>query len=260
MLKFDTFQESPIVEGLTQYIDMNRQNSLEYNSIPIPQNPQNTNTYLDEYSMLVKNEQKLVAIGADFSEHLDALNYCNLITFNAKNNSTMKYDNDQIGPLKYTITNKYLNDPTDKTNEYIATNNTIPKRCPTIKNWEVNKNEPLYNGTIDLNFDTKNFGKNMMTDLSYINVLLTTSNKYVNDISNNYKSQIPQGSSYDDIITMYNKNVELRRSLDNKMIELYNGDQSIAMYQKKSMDSVVYANILWTVLATSLIYYVFVKI
>jgi hypothetical protein len=254
MLKFDTFQESPIIEG---YKDLTTEPpSLEYNKITIPQN---TDTYLDKYSKLVANEEILLAMGADLEEHLDALQYCNLIQANIDNNAKIQDRNGQMVPLTYTINNKYINVP-NTSNVYLATNAGKPEKCETIQKWNTNKNPSAFNGIVDLNFNTNNFGVNLATDLSYINVLLTTSNQYVKDISDNYAKQIPEGKNYDDIIKMYNNNVRLRKNLDQKMSELYNGDQTIAMYQKKSLDSVVYANILWTVLATSLIYYVFVKI
>ena len=53
----------------------------------------------------------------------------------------------------------------------------------------------------------------------------------------------------------YNDMLEYRSKLDVKTTSLYN-----PQYQPTYYNSTQYATILWTVLATSLIYYIFVKL
>jgi hypothetical protein len=55
-------------------------------------------------------------------------------------------------------------------------------------------------------------------------------------------------------------NVKLRNQLDMKMQELLNSDNSISSIYQKNYDATIYAGVLWTVLASSMIYYVFVKL
>ena len=51
----------------------------------------------------------------------------------------------------------------------------------------------------------------------------------------------------------------LRNKMDVQLAELYNVEGSIPNMYKNQMDSTVYASILWTVLATSMVYYIFTK-
>jgi hypothetical protein len=235
MLKFDNFQ----TEGFSG-------TSLEYQSRP---NDPNKETYLDKYSRLLDTQKKLTEYSDNLALHLEAYHYCEQLETNSRNPPKT--------PLSYTIYNRYFNDRTDTGNTYTQ----VPSKCTDlVDKWFRNQNTPLTDPVGD-NFDPKSttngFDRNLATDLSYISFLVDKCNDIVMDISNNYT---PPSKTYNEIIKTYNSNVALRRKLDTKMNELYSGDQSIAMYQRKSVDSVVYANVLWTILATSLIYYVFVKI
>lgn len=58
---------------------------------------------------------------------------------------------------------------------------------------------------------------------------------------------------------MYNNMLDKRRKLDYKMQELYANSRSGNDMQIQT-DSAVYGALLWTVLATSLVYYVFIKL
>ena len=51
----------------------------------------------------------------------------------------------------------------------------------------------------------------------------------------------------------------LRNKMDVQLAELYNVEGSIPNMYKNQMDSTIYASILWTVLATSMVYYIFTK-
>ena len=58
----------------------------------------------------------------------------------------------------------------------------------------------------------------------------------------------------------YNSIKLKRAQLDQKLQELYNVDNSIPQLYQSQLDSTVYSGILWTVLATTLLYYIFIKL
>lgn len=76
---------------------------------------------------------------------------------------------------------------------------------------------------------------------------------------NNVDSPKSYDKSYNKIKTEYNQVVNLRADLDQKMKEILGTYDSVYANNKLEYDSAIYSSILWSVLATSLIYYVFVK-
>jgi len=58
----------------------------------------------------------------------------------------------------------------------------------------------------------------------------------------------------------YNDMTQHRSDLDLKLQQLYNIDNSIPNLYQSQLDSTVYSGVLWTILATTLIYYVFIKL
>ena len=54
--------------------------------------------------------------------------------------------------------------------------------------------------------------------------------------------------------------LKLRAELDQKLQELYYTNNSLSSEHKVSYDTTMYTGILWTILATSVLYYVFVKL
>jgi hypothetical protein len=68
-------------------------------------------------------------------------------------------------------------------------------------------------------------------------------------------------TSFNNIIdTSYNLLREKRNDLDMRMKEILGNNQSILQEDQNYIDGSVYTTLLWTVLATSLIYYTFTKI
>ena len=67
-------------------------------------------------------------------------------------------------------------------------------------------------------------------------------------------------ASYQYITTNYNKLLTNRNQLDQQMKDIQKSSDSVYSTYKGSHDSTVYSQILLTVLATSLIYYVFIKL
>jgi hypothetical protein len=61
-----------------------------------------------------------------------------------------------------------------------------------------------------------------------------------------------------DYLSTKHKDILIKRiELDNKLNELNNSTNSIVMMKRLETDSTIYATLLWTTLATSLIYYTF---
>ena len=58
----------------------------------------------------------------------------------------------------------------------------------------------------------------------------------------------------------YGDLVNIRSNLDLKLQQLYNLQNSAPNIYQTQLDSTIYSGILWTVLATTLIYYVFIKL
>jgi len=85
----------------------------------------------------------------------------------------------------------------------------------------------------------------------------------IGKIPSNLTSDITQGkvdASYNYIISHYNNLVDTRSKLDQQMKDIQKTSDSVYSMYKGSYDSTMYSQILLTVLATSLIYYVFVKL
>ena len=86
-------------------------------------------------------------------------------------------------------------------------------------------------------------------------------NDHINDATNpasykpikDYAAQFRDGS--------YNMLVSTRSDLDNKMNEILGNNKNSILYEKQGeLDATVYSTLLWTVMVTSLLYYVFTKI
>ena len=76
---------------------------------------------------------------------------------------------------------------------------------------------------------------------------------------NNVNPPSSYNKSYDSIKNEYNQVTSLRADLDQKMKEILGTYDSMYAMNKLHYDSTIYTGILWSVLATSLVYYVFVK-
>ena len=76
-----------------------------------------------------------------------------------------------------------------------------------------------------------------------------------------YKSNSNQeGMTADEVKSKYDNIIQTRQDLEQKLYELYTNDYD-SLYSVKSMvDSTVITGVLWTVLATSIVYYIVVKL
>jgi hypothetical protein len=67
-------------------------------------------------------------------------------------------------------------------------------------------------------------------------------------------------ASFNDIKAKHKQIAQLRGELDAKLKELYVTDDSLAYEQQRMFDGTIYTSLIWTVLATTTLFYVFKKI
>lgn len=93
--------------------------------------------------------------------------------------------------------------------------------------------------------------------------LLKSMNKVANAIPNQTTKDAVSPNDYkknnQDIKVTHKELVELRRKLDEKLQNLYNEYDVNPESAQAQLNSAIYANTLWTILATCLLYYIFVE-
>lgn len=104
--------------------------------------------------------------------------------------------------------------------------------------------------------NTYNRALNTMNIFTSAQTLLNTNGQFGSIAPNNDVYD----ASYSNITSNYNNLLHMRSELDLKMKEIKQTNDSVYSMYKNSLDSTVYAGILWTVLATSLLYYVFIEL
>jgi hypothetical protein len=88
--------------------------------------------------------------------------------------------------------------------------------------------------------------KNVVNNFNNDNTKMT--NQQYNDFVSNSK-------------TLYNTRViPLRNELDSKLMELYNSDNTLYSDYKHTYDLTIYTGIIWTILATTGLYFIFAKL
>ena len=95
-------------------------------------------------------------------------------------------------------------------------------------------------------------GSNVLTGGS----LFEVQNSYVT----NYVSREVADASFNIIKTKHKDIMKMRSELDVKLKELNAADGSFTQEQKRILDGTVYTSVIWTVLATTTLYYVFKNI
>jgi hypothetical protein len=103
------------------------------------------------------------------------------------------------------------------------------------------------------------------------NTILTTAITNLNTSIDNYKQKYLNGGgitdfdgSFNKLLEKKNNIVQLRNDLDHKLKEFYNMDNDSkisSLYENQPMvDSYVLSGMIWTIFATTMLYYVFVKL
>lgn len=67
-------------------------------------------------------------------------------------------------------------------------------------------------------------------------------------------------ATYNSMLSTYNDLVKTRQTIDDELAELYGTTDGVNSYYNKMYMSTMYSKILWTILATSLLYYVIMKL
>lgn len=82
----------------------------------------------------------------------------------------------------------------------------------------------------------------------------------INNVSIRINDITSTSFSQDNIDSSYNNLVSMRNDLDSKLQHLYNLQNASPNIYQSQLDSTIYSGILWTVLATTMVYYVFTKL
>lgn len=152
----------------------------------------------------------------------------------------------------------------NRCNRYGSSNDAIPSECSNTFNMydtsfnirtqitNISNNRlPLYK---TLSSEPK---KHLQQQLNDIKNLITRFNAII--ISINSNTQIPP-VDYNALKVQSESNMKLRSELDLKLAEIYEYDNSKIVQSREHLDSTVYTGVLWSILATSLAYFVFVKL
>ena len=78
--------------------------------------------------------------------------------------------------------------------------------------------------------------------------------------TNDYVTNDVADATFNDISAKHKNIMQLRGELDEKLKELYVTEDSLAYEQKRMFDGTVYTSLIWTVLATTTLFYVFKKL
>lgn len=84
-----------------------------------------------------------------------------------------------------------------------------------------------------------------------LNSLITTFNSVINTSQNPYDM-----TKKNPIHTLYNENINLRNELQEEINRIYGKKNNSKLY----LDSIVYTSVLWTILATTILFYIFKKL
>jgi hypothetical protein len=152
-------------------------------------------------------------------------------------------------------------------------NNYSDEKIATIRNNIKNNKTPYYS---EINFGNTIFDKITYTD-SYINSRTNSNDKKqicqrfadLSQLINDYKNILDSINTteninkytddYNLIMTKYKANLILRNELNGKINDLYSAQGSRLGNSKLYLDSTVYTSVLWTILATTVLFYIFKK-
>ena len=142
--------------------------------------------------------------------------------------------------------------------------NSIANYTNAYNNYQGCKSIAVYSGrdcsfniTQDtLNFDNSGNITSGVNDRKSLNYLKTIVSEKISSIKNSIS--ILNTSPVDP--TEYDNLIKKRTAIDVELHNLYNIQSSIPGMNMENIDSTIYTGILWTVLATSLVYYIFTKL
>jgi hypothetical protein len=132
----------------------------------------------------------------------------------------------------------------------------------TIKN----ANPGISQRDLAIKYDTIQCPKSAYTPLQYYSILYRSAENIETDINNKINPSLSTQYSTEfqdkkqSLDSSYNQLLNVRTELDEKMNELLKGEGSITQEKINISDASVITTLLWTVMATSLLYIVFVKL
>jgi hypothetical protein len=215
------------------------------------------------YSEIIEDTNPLVRGGRINPENMDNTIFTG--GENTYNLSLKKYDIYGVSKYISNLLIQFIKEMQllNQCNQYASpSEKEIPADCQnTFKEYNThdkisqNKNNntmPLYQTSMM----TGNRRKHLQQQLNDLNNLIFRFNNILTDIASS--SNLPR-DQYNDIIRLNAENVELRNDLDQKLGEIYEYNDSRIVNSKLHLDSTVYAGVLWSILASSLIYIIFTK-
>lgn len=227
-------------------------------------NPFTLNNYIIAESSIydcanLKNRSKIVMVGSDMQTYISQgytlTNRMNLMEVN-------KYITKQMNHFLAVI------NLAKTCSMYIMQDNNSSKQCKaTFNNYKLNAMQfgagenVLDNFTYTANYikkqKTYNAKKHPCQRLADLQSLIDDYNKILNtmntgDIKSKYLDQ------YSSIIDQHKKNVKIRKELEQKIDFIYSTDTRFGN-SKQFLDSTIYTSVLWTILATTILFYIFKK-
>lgn len=85
-------------------------------------------------------------------------------------------------------------------------------------------------------------------------------NRYIEFYKSNFSNSLKTDLDKNPIISKYQELIAKREKLDAKLYELYSNDYETLYSIKPQLDTTVVTGIVWTVVASAMIYYIIVKI
>jgi hypothetical protein len=140
-----------------------------------------------------------------------------------------------------------LNEFNTKYARYVACSDNILNANNKLKCTDIELNKKTVTDAYD-----KIVGDSVSGSLYAVKDGISDANDYItNDVAD---------ATFDDITAKHNNIMQLRGELDAKLKELYVTEDSLAYEQKRIFDGTVYTSLIWTVLATTTLFYVFKKL
>jgi hypothetical protein len=225
----------------------------------------------DGYLAIYRNDGK--PIWSSRSQQYNPYNLNNLLP-ECKGIEKMQNINERVieGYMPGDFYNQYdyptdasLKQDKDLFNKEIAVLNKLNDFNAAFAKFKKCKYNSEHTATNAFKFADLNCTSNDSDGTNYKTILGNSSSGLIKDI-NDYTALLnayPEKNSGDPIVselsTKHREILTKRADLDNKLNELNNSVNSVSSMKKIETDSTIYATLLWTTLATSLLYYTFTK-
>jgi hypothetical protein len=227
-------------------------------------NPFTLNNYIIAESSIydcanLKNTSKIVMVGSDMQTYISqGYTLSNKMNLMEVNKYLTKEMNKFLAMINLAKT----------CSMYIMQDNDSSKKCKnTFNNFAIDRMQfGAGNNVLDNFTYTEDYIKKRKTDnnkkhpcqrladlrslIDDYNQILNTMNK--GDIKSKYLDQ------YSSIMEQHKNNVKVRKELEQKLEFIYSTDTRFGN-SKQFLDSTIYTSVLWTILATTILFYIFKK-